>query len=139
MEKELCKRSFRTDWDDLACFRLPDVPVLFPRGSACIPTETRPITLIQPKKFFQGQEGLEAPSSLLRSRQAGFAKHPVGRPRATIKREQVIRLRIQGSSWRQIAKALGIGTATAMRLIRLSDEARPYTQNLRPKTAEEIT
>jgi hypothetical protein len=55
------------------------------------------------------------------------------------KPEQVSQLRNQGSSWRQIAKALGIGTATAMRLIRLSDEARPNTQHVRPKTADEIT
>ena len=78
-------------------------------------------------------------AGLLRSRQAGFAKHPVGRPRVSIKPEQVSQLRNQGSSWRQIAKALGIGTATAMRLIRLSDEARPNTQHVRPKTADEIT
>jgi len=63
-------------------------------------------------------------------------KHPVGRPRVCIKPEQVSQLRRQGASWRQIAKALGIGTATAMRLVRSSDEARPNTQHVSPKTAD---
>jgi hypothetical protein len=44
-------------------------------------------------------------------------KNPVGRPRVAIKPEQVSQLRSQGASWRQIAKALGMGTATAMRLV----------------------
>jgi DNA invertase Pin-like site-specific DNA recombinase len=43
-------------------------------------------------------------------------KNPVGRPRVSVTPEQVRRLRSQGASWRQTAKALGIGTATAMRL-----------------------
>ncbi len=42
----------------------------------------------------------------------------VGRPRVAIKSEQVIQLRSMGTSWRQIAKALGIGTPTPMRLCR---------------------
>jgi transposase len=65
-------------------------------------------------------------------------KHPMGRPRVAIKPEQVSQLRNQGYSWRQIAKALGIGTATAMRLIRSLDEARPNTQHMSPKTADEL-
>jgi transposase len=65
-------------------------------------------------------------------------KHPVGRPRVRINPEQVSQLRSQGSSWRQIAKTLGIGTATAMRLIRSRDEARPNTQHMSPKTADEL-
>jgi DNA invertase Pin-like site-specific DNA recombinase len=40
----------------------------------------------------------------------------VGRPKVDVKPEQVGELRIQGMSWRKIAKALKIGTATAMRL-----------------------
>jgi hypothetical protein len=46
-------------------------------------------------------------------------KHPVGRMRVSIKPDQVSQLRSQGASWRQIAKALGIGTATAMRLVQV--------------------
>ena len=55
----------------------------------------------------------------------GFVKHSVGRPRVSVKPEQVHYLRSEGASWRQISKALGIGTATAMRLARSRDEARP--------------
>ena len=44
-------------------------------------------------------------------------KNPVGRPRVTVTSEQVRQLRSQGASWRQTAKALRIGTATAMRLL----------------------
>jgi len=46
------------------------------------------------------------------------AKRPVGRPRVRITSEQVRQLRSQGTSWRQIAKVLRIGTATAIRLFR---------------------
>jgi hypothetical protein len=56
-----------------------------------------------------------------------------------IKPEQVSQLRSQGASWRQIAKALGIGTATAMRVVSLSDEAPPNKQHVGPNTADEIT
>ena len=63
----------------------------------------------------------------------------MGRPRVDIKPEQVSHLRSQGASWRQIAKALGIGTATAMRLIRSRDKARPNTQHMGPKTVDELT
>jgi hypothetical protein len=59
--------------------------------------------------------------------------HPVGRPRVNIKPAQVSQLRSQGASWRQTAKALGIGTATAMRLVRSCDEARPNTQHVSPE------
>jgi len=45
------------------------------------------------------------------------AKKPVGRPRVRVSAEEVQRLRNQGRSWRQTARALGIGTATAMRLL----------------------
>ena len=71
--------------------------------------------------------------------QGGLVKHPVGRPRVNIKPEQVSQLRNRGSSWRQIAKVLGIGTATAMRLVRLVGETRPNTQHMSPKTAGEVT
>jgi transposase len=70
---------------------------------------------------------------------ATLRKHPVGRPRVGVKPEQVSHMRGQGASWRQIAKALGIGTATAMRLIRSRDEARPNTQHMSAKTADELT
>jgi len=53
------------------------------------------------------------------------AKHPVGRPRVHITPEQVQELRNQGVPWRQVAKTLGIGTATAMRLFRSSAGGRP--------------
>ena len=61
-------------------------------------------------------------------------KHRGGRPRVTAEPEQVHQLRSQGTSWRRTAKALGIGTATAMRLIRSIDGTRPDTQDVSPKT-----
>lgn len=57
-----------------------------------------------------------------------------GRPKVTAEPEQVHQLRTQGTSWRRIAKALGIGTATAMRLNRSLDRARPNTQDVSPKS-----
>jgi hypothetical protein len=69
----------------------------------------------------------------------GFVKHPVGRPRVSVNSQQVLHLRSEGASWRQISKALGIGTATAMRLVRARDEARPNTHLESPKTAGELT
>ena len=53
----------------------------------------------------------------------------VGRPRVSVKPEQVRQLKNQGASWRQIAKALGIGTATAMRLF-LRDDGVPSPEDL---------
>ena len=61
-------------------------------------------------------------------------KNRGGRPRVTIKPEQIHHLRIQGASWRRIAKALGIGTATAMRLFRSIAVIRPNIQDVGPKT-----
>jgi hypothetical protein len=69
----------------------------------------------------------------------GLVKHQVGRPRVSVNSQQVLHLRSEGASWRQISKALGIGTATAMRLLRLGDEARPNTQHVSPKTVDELT
>jgi transposase-like protein len=46
-----------------------------------------------------------------------ITKNRVGRPRVSATPEQVLQRWNQGNSWRQIAKALGIGTATAMRLL----------------------
>jgi hypothetical protein len=43
------------------------------------------------------------------------SKHPGGRPRANVNGIEVVRLRQEGKSWREIAKRLGVGTATAMR------------------------
>ena len=66
------------------------------------------------------------------------AKNRGGRPRVTAKPEQVRQLRSQGESWRRAAKALGIGTATAMRLLKSIDGTRPNTQDVRPKTEETV-
>ena len=60
-------------------------------------------------------------------------KHPGGRPRVSIKPQQVSQLRSQGASWREIAKTLGIGTATAMRLFRLNEESRHNIQQVSTK------
>ena len=65
-------------------------------------------------------------------------KHRVGRPRVRIQPEQVGQLKGQGVSWRRIGRALGIGTATAMRLFKSLDGARPNTQDARPKTPEQV-
>ena len=65
-------------------------------------------------------------------------KNRGGRPRVTTTPEQVQRLKVQGISWRRTAKALGIGTATAMRLLRSIDGTRPKTQDVGPKTSEQI-
>jgi DNA invertase Pin-like site-specific DNA recombinase len=65
-------------------------------------------------------------------------KNRGGRPRVTAKPEQVDKLRSQGASWRRTAKALGIGTATAMRLFGSMDRTRPNTQDVGSKTSEQI-
>ena len=65
-------------------------------------------------------------------------KHRVGRPSVRIQPEQVGQLKSQGVSWRRIGRALGIGTATAMRLFKSLDGARPNTQDARPKTPEQV-
>jgi hypothetical protein len=54
-------------------------------------------------------------------------KNRGGRPRVTAKPEQVRQLRSRGTSWRRTAKALGIGTATAMRLLSSINGTRPKT------------
>ena len=62
-------------------------------------------------------------------------KNPVGRPRVSVTPEQVRQLRSQGASWRQTAKALGIGTATAMRLsLSRMMEPRPDIQEASPQS-----
>jgi hypothetical protein len=65
-------------------------------------------------------------------------KGRVGRPRASVTPEQVNQLRSQGASWRRIAKALGIGTATAMRLYKSCDGGRPSIQHIALKTSDKI-
>ena len=56
-------------------------------------------------------------------------KHPGGRPRVTVEPEQVRRLRNRPGSWRWVAGQLGIGTATAMRLYKASQNAGDPSQN----------
>jgi hypothetical protein len=65
-------------------------------------------------------------------------KRRVGRPSVNIQPEQVDELKRQDVSWRRIGKALGIGTATAMRLFKSIERARPNTQDVRPRTLERI-
>ncbi len=60
-------------------------------------------------------------------------KQPVGRPRVKITPRQVQQLRGRGASWRQIAKAFQIGTATAMRLFRTNDGVRPNFREMSPE------
>jgi DNA invertase Pin-like site-specific DNA recombinase len=55
-------------------------------------------------------------------------KNPVGRPRVQVKHEQVMELRSCGTSWCKIAKTLGIGAATAMRLCKSTDGRRPSVE-----------
>jgi hypothetical protein len=64
-------------------------------------------------------------------------KRRVGRPNVSIKPEQVDKLKRQDLSWRRIGKALGIGTATAMRLFKSIEGVSPNTQDVRPKTPEQ--
>ena len=59
------------------------------------------------------------------NRRKASASRPVGRPRVQVEPEHVHQLRIQERSWREIAKALTIGTASAMRLFRSSDAMGP--------------
>jgi len=66
------------------------------------------------------------------------AKRRVGRPSVRIKPEQVDELKRRGVSWRRIGKVLGIGTATAMRLSRSIERARPSIQDVPRKTPEQI-
>ena len=73
------------------------------------------------------------------TRHEELVKHGVGRPRVGIRPEQVNHLRIQGASWRHIAKELRIGTATAMRLLRVSDEACPSIQEMSPNASDQLT
>ena len=62
-------------------------------------------------------------------------KNPVGRPRVSVTPEHVRQLRSQGASWRQIVKALGIGTATAMRLfLSRTIESRPNILETSPQS-----
>jgi len=65
-------------------------------------------------------------------------KRKVGRPSVSIQPEQVGQLKRQHVSWRRIGKALGIGTATAMRLFKSIEGARPNTQDVRPKTPQQV-
>jgi len=59
--------------------------------------------------------------------------NPVVRPPVHITPEQVRELKDRGASWREIAKTLGIGTATAMRPFRSIDGAVPIFKMCFPK------
>jgi DNA invertase Pin-like site-specific DNA recombinase len=48
-----------------------------------------------------------------------------GRPRCPVSGAEVRELRDQGQSWRQVARVLNIGTATAMRLFVLGAVPKP--------------
>ena len=61
-------------------------------------------------------------------------KRRVGRPCVMIKPEQVGQLKSQHLSWRRIGKALGIGTATAMRLFKTVEGAHRNPQHLNLET-----
>jgi DNA invertase Pin-like site-specific DNA recombinase len=57
------------------------------------------------------------------------SKHPGGRPRVAARSIDVKRLREGGGSWRQIARVLGIGTATAIRLYNAAPAGKGPYQN----------
>jgi DNA invertase Pin-like site-specific DNA recombinase len=42
---------------------------------------------------------------------------PIGRPRAVFRRDQVLQLRTEGLSWREVARRLGIGEGTVRRVL----------------------
>ena len=69
---------------------------------------------------------------------AAALKNNLGRPRVTVKPEHVHQLRSQGLSWRRIAKVLGMGTATAMRLFKACDGGRPNIQEIGPPKSDQI-
>jgi hypothetical protein len=63
-------------------------------------------------------------------------KNSVGLPHVSATPEQVRQKRSQGASWRQTEKALGIGTATAIRLAVAPSrmmESRPNVEETSPK------
>jgi hypothetical protein len=62
----------------------------------------------------------------------------VGRPKVDIIPEQVGQLRGQGASWREISKALRIGTATAMRLFKSISGGDRNNNEMPPRTPEPI-
>jgi hypothetical protein len=62
----------------------------------------------------------------------------VGRPRVNINPEEVGQLRGQGVSWRKIAKALKIGTTTAMRLFKSISGGDRNNNDMPPRTPEPI-
>jgi hypothetical protein len=69
---------------------------------------------------------------------ATAAKNRVGRPHVRASPEQVRQLRCQGVSWRRIAKLLGIGSATAMRLLRSTAPVCSNIEDARPKTLDRV-
>jgi hypothetical protein len=68
-----------------------------------------------------------------------LTNHPVGRPRTRVTPEQVWQKWSQGDSWRQIGKALGIGTATAMRLLNRFFQANDRVPSQLPRDESPIS
>ena len=65
--KEVTKEWFRTDWDDLGCFRFPDVPVLLPPSSARIRTGTNARHGSDPtREVFPGPRNASGPILFIR-------------------------------------------------------------------------
>jgi DNA invertase Pin-like site-specific DNA recombinase len=55
-------------------------------------------------------------AGLRRARESGTRSgRPVGRPRVVFRRDQAVELRLQGRSWSQVARTLGISVASARR------------------------
>lgn len=63
------------------------------------------------------------------SLRAVSGNRPVGRPRCPVTCEEITKLRCAKLSWRQIARTLRIGTATAIRLYRAKSGASEASQN----------
>lgn len=62
-----------------------------------------------------------------------------GRPKTSVTREQVVELFRAGKSWRQIARELGIGTATAMRKYQGSEGVPKFNGSSRKSAPHQDT
>lgn len=72
------------------------------------------------RRIYRESEAYEAPGS-----DSTRGTNRGGRPRLQIDGTDVLSRRDKGQSWRQIAKELKIGTATAMRLYSLHTVPKP--------------